>query len=165
MKLLYIVLLFGQLFSAGTAECETAGKGASLKYPSASLPNRLDHCIFADNLCSPRGDVEGGGTQGSERVGPRRSTPNPGQNPVTLCCTSRPPQSVGPTSGSCAVARRSGSVNRRSSVTSSRARWSRTVAFPVGTRVGVCPSIPCGRCAPCLRSGENLCPDQQAMEC
>lgn len=35
--------------------------------------------------------------------------------------------------------------------------------FPVGTRVGVCPSIPCGRCAQCLRGRENLCPDQQAM--
>lgn len=38
-----------------------------------------------------------------------------------------------------------------------------TSDIPVGTRVGVCPSIPCGRCAQCLRGRENLCPDQQAM--
>ena len=38
-----------------------------------------------------------------------------------------------------------------------------TSEFPVGTRVGVCPSIPCGRCAQCLRSRGNLCPYQQAM--
>ena len=38
-----------------------------------------------------------------------------------------------------------------------------TLEFPVGTRVGVCPSIPCGHCAQCLHGRENLCPDQQAM--
>ena len=38
-----------------------------------------------------------------------------------------------------------------------------TPAFPEGTRVGVCPSIPCGHCAQCLRGRENLCPEQQAM--
>lgn len=38
-----------------------------------------------------------------------------------------------------------------------------TAEYPVGTRVGVCPSIPCGRCAQCLRGRENLCPEQQAM--
>ena len=32
-----------------------------------------------------------------------------------------------------------------------------------GTRVGVCPAIPCGRCAQCLRGLENLCPDLQAI--
>lgn len=38
-----------------------------------------------------------------------------------------------------------------------------TPEVPTGTRVGVCPSIPCGRCAQCLRGRENLCPNQQAM--
>ena len=32
-----------------------------------------------------------------------------------------------------------------------------------GMRVGVCPAIPCGRCAQCLRGMENLCPDLQAI--
>jgi L-iditol 2-dehydrogenase len=32
-----------------------------------------------------------------------------------------------------------------------------------GTRVGVCPAIPCGHCAQCLRGRENLCPDLQAI--
>jgi len=35
--------------------------------------------------------------------------------------------------------------------------------FRAGQRVGVCPSIPCGRCAQCLRGRENLCPDGQAI--
>lgn len=74
MKLLHIMLFLDQLCSAGTAEVKTPGEGASLEYLSASSPNILDHCIFLNNLCSPTGDVEGGGTQGSERVGPRRST-------------------------------------------------------------------------------------------
>ena len=36
-------------------------------------------------------------------------------------------------------------------------------AWQIGQRVGVCPAIPCGRCAQCLRGRENLCPDAQAM--
>ena len=36
-------------------------------------------------------------------------------------------------------------------------------AYQTGQRVGVCPAIPCGRCAQCLRGRENLCPDAQAM--
>lgn len=32
-----------------------------------------------------------------------------------------------------------------------------------GQRVGVCPSIPCGRCAQCLRGRENLCPNAEAI--
>lgn len=35
--------------------------------------------------------------------------------------------------------------------------------FPAGSRVGVCPAIPCGRCAACLRGRENLCPNAQAI--
>lgn len=35
--------------------------------------------------------------------------------------------------------------------------------YRVGQRVGVCPSIPCGRCAQCLRGRENLCPDAEAI--
>lgn len=35
--------------------------------------------------------------------------------------------------------------------------------FVVGQRVGVCPAIPCGQCACCLRGHENLCPDLQAI--
>ncbi len=35
--------------------------------------------------------------------------------------------------------------------------------FRPGQRVGVCPSIPCGRCAECLRGRENLCPDAEAI--
>lgn len=37
------------------------------------------------------------------------------------------------------------------------------VTLPVGARVCVCPAIPCGRCAQCLRGRENLCPDLQAI--
>ena len=36
-------------------------------------------------------------------------------------------------------------------------------AFLVGSRVGVCPAIPCGHCPQCLRGQENLCPDLQAI--
>lgn len=36
-------------------------------------------------------------------------------------------------------------------------------AYAIGQRVGVCPAIPCGRCAQCLRGRENLCPDLQAI--
>ena len=35
--------------------------------------------------------------------------------------------------------------------------------FLPGQRVGVCPAIPCGRCAQCLRGRENLCPDAEAI--
>lgn len=35
--------------------------------------------------------------------------------------------------------------------------------FRPGQRVGVCPAIPCGRCAQCLRGRENLCPDAEAI--
>lgn len=35
--------------------------------------------------------------------------------------------------------------------------------FRPGERVGVCPAIPCGRCAQCLRGRENLCPDAEAI--
>jgi L-iditol 2-dehydrogenase len=35
--------------------------------------------------------------------------------------------------------------------------------FLPGQRVGVCPAIPCGRCAQCLRGRENLCPNAQAI--
>lgn len=35
--------------------------------------------------------------------------------------------------------------------------------FTTGQRVGVCPAIPCGQCAHCLRGHENLCPDLQAI--
>ena len=35
--------------------------------------------------------------------------------------------------------------------------------FTPGQRVGVCPAIPCGHCAQCLRGRENLCPDLQAI--
>lgn len=35
--------------------------------------------------------------------------------------------------------------------------------FQIGERVGVCPAIPCGTCAQCLRGRENLCPDLQAI--
>jgi L-iditol 2-dehydrogenase len=35
--------------------------------------------------------------------------------------------------------------------------------FGSGRRVGVCPAIPCGRCAQCLRGRENLCPDAEAI--
>jgi L-iditol 2-dehydrogenase len=35
--------------------------------------------------------------------------------------------------------------------------------FRAGQRVGVCPAIPCGRCAQCLRGRENLCPDAEAI--
>ena len=38
-----------------------------------------------------------------------------------------------------------------------------TPDYPTGTRVSVCPSIPCGRCPQFLRGRENLCPDQTAM--
>ena len=37
------------------------------------------------------------------------------------------------------------------------------VGLAEGMRVGVCPAIPCGRCAQCLRGRENLCPDLQAI--
>jgi L-iditol 2-dehydrogenase len=33
--------------------------------------------------------------------------------------------------------------------------------FRPGERVAVCPSIPCGSCAQCLRGRENLCPDAE----
>lgn len=36
-------------------------------------------------------------------------------------------------------------------------------ALAIGQRVGVCPAIPCGHCAQCLRGRENLCPDLQAI--
>lgn len=36
-------------------------------------------------------------------------------------------------------------------------------SFSTGQRVCVCPAIPCGRCAHCLRGRENLCPDLQAI--
>lgn len=36
-------------------------------------------------------------------------------------------------------------------------------AYPRGTRVGVCPAIPCGRCAQCVRGRENLCPSAEAI--
>lgn len=36
-------------------------------------------------------------------------------------------------------------------------------SFRPGERVGVCPSIPCGRCPQCLRGRENLCPDAEAI--
>lgn len=36
-------------------------------------------------------------------------------------------------------------------------------AFPPGTRVGVCPAIPCGHCAQCIRGRENLCPNAEAI--
>jgi L-iditol 2-dehydrogenase len=35
--------------------------------------------------------------------------------------------------------------------------------FRPGQRVGVCPAIPCGRCAQCLRGRENLCPNAEAI--
>jgi L-iditol 2-dehydrogenase len=35
--------------------------------------------------------------------------------------------------------------------------------FSIGQRVGVCPAIPCGQCAQCLRGHENLCSDLQAI--
>ncbi len=35
--------------------------------------------------------------------------------------------------------------------------------YAQGQRVGVCPAIPCGRCAQCIRGLENLCPDLQAI--
>jgi L-iditol 2-dehydrogenase len=35
--------------------------------------------------------------------------------------------------------------------------------FRTGQRVGVCPAIPCGRCAQCLRGRENLCPNAEAI--
>ena len=38
-----------------------------------------------------------------------------------------------------------------------------TSAFRTGERVAVCPAIPCGHCAQCLRGQENLCPDLQAI--
>ena len=37
------------------------------------------------------------------------------------------------------------------------------VGLAEGTRVGVCPAIPCGHCTQCLRGRENLCPDLQAI--
>lgn len=36
-------------------------------------------------------------------------------------------------------------------------------SYSLGQRVCVCPAIPCGRCAQCLRGRENLCPDLQAI--
>lgn len=35
--------------------------------------------------------------------------------------------------------------------------------FRPGQRVGVCPAIPCGHCAQCIRGRENLCPDAEAI--
>jgi L-iditol 2-dehydrogenase len=35
--------------------------------------------------------------------------------------------------------------------------------FAVGSRVAVCPAIPCGHCPQCLRGRENLCPELQAI--
>jgi L-iditol 2-dehydrogenase len=35
--------------------------------------------------------------------------------------------------------------------------------YRTGTRVGVCPAIPCGRCAQCIRGRENLCPQAEAI--
>jgi L-iditol 2-dehydrogenase len=35
--------------------------------------------------------------------------------------------------------------------------------FRPGQRVGVCPAIPCGRCAQCQRGRENLCPNAEAI--